>query len=131
MVKWDISYSYIRFFEDALSSHKQVEYFKREGDNLFRIIRSGGKSPICAVLVDIYTIGLSDVIEAKQDFPGMTCIVTCEDWNAYTPQAKEYGLENDIRVFNSSEFFGALWWGQPNKYFKKDKEGKAYYAYRF
>jgi hypothetical protein len=130
MGNWDISYSYIRFFEDALSSHKQVGSFKREGDNIFHIERKEGKSPICALLVDIYTIGLSDVIQAMTDFKGITCIVTCGNWNAYTPHAKTYGLENGIGIFNSSEFFGALWWKQPNKYHRRDNDGNAIYTYR-
>jgi len=130
MTNWAIDSCYNRFFEQALSNHKQVESFNREDDNLYHIERKDGKSSVCALLVDIYTIGLSDVMQAMQDFPDMTCIVTSGNWCAYTPQAKQYGLENGIGVFNSPEFFGALWWKQPLKYFKKDRDGKPRYSYR-
>ncbi len=130
MTRWDISSSHISFFESALSPHDKVVSFSREGDNLFRIQRTENMSPICAVLVDIYTIGVADVIEAKREFPEMTCLVTCGNWNGYTPQAKQHGMHNSIGIFNSSEFFGALWWKNPHKYVKKDRDGKASYAYR-
>ena len=127
---WGVEYSTIIFFENALSSNKKVESFKREDDVLFRIKRSDGLSDINMLLVDIYTVGISDVMRAMSEFPDVDCIVTCANWNGYTPDAKKYGQENDVGVFVAGEFFGALWWTNPVKYVKKDKDGAPQYHYK-
>jgi len=42
--------------------------------------------------------------------------------------AKEYGLKNDIGIFNTSEFFGAIHYENPLEYSKKDNDGNPIYA---
>lgn len=113
---WDVSYAAIRFVEDVLSSHPKVVDFSRHDDIVFEIQRPDGVSDITAVLVNRYTLGLADVLRAKREFPGMNCIVTSANWNHYTSDAKQYGIENGICVFNVSEFFGSLHWTEMIKY---------------
>lgn len=105
---WDVSYGAIEFVERALSSHAKVKSFVRREDIVFDIIRNSRMSNVTAVLVDRYTLGLADVLRARDEFPDMNCIVTCANWNHYTSDAKQFGIENGISVFNVGEFFGAL-----------------------
>jgi len=106
--------------EDVLSNHDQVESFTRDQGIVFTIRREGRKPTVVAVLVDIYTIGLADVVEAIRRFPEMTCLVTNGNWNSYTSEAKRYGYERQIGVFNTSEFFGALRRRESHKYIPKE-----------
>jgi len=127
---WGVQYSTICFFERALNSNEKVESFQRENDVLFRIKRKDGLSDINMLLVDIYTVGLSDVMRAISEFPDVDCVVTCANWNGYTADAKKYGLDNNVGVFVAGEFFGALWWKYPYKYAKKDRDGRESYHYK-
>jgi len=118
--EWDVSYSAIRFVEDALLSHVKVASIIRHDDIVFEIERIDGMPRTTAVLVNRYTLGLADVLQAKRDFPQMDCIVTSANWNHYTSEAKRYGMENGISVFHVGEFFGALHWKEMIKYVPHD-----------
>ena len=121
---WGVSYSAIRFVEDALSSHPKVCSVVRRDDIVFEIERVDGLSSATVVLVNRYTLGLADVLRAKSDFPEMDCIVTCANWNHYTAEAKQYGMNNGICVFNVGEFFGSLHWTEMIKYVPPDPDKK-------
>lgn len=130
MNNWDVSYSHITFLERALGRHQRVESFERKRDIIFHIERRDTLPEVVAVLINRYTISLADVINVMSEFPEATCIVTAGDWNRYTQEAKEYGLDNGIGIFNTSEFFGALWSRNVETYAKKDQNGNPTYAYR-
>jgi hypothetical protein len=121
---WGVSYGAIRFVEDALWSHAKVHSFVRRDDIVFEIERVDGMSSATVVLVDRYTLGLADVLRAKREFPDMDCIVTCANWNHYTGDAKQYGMENGICVFNVGEFFGSLHWTEMIIYVPPDPDKK-------
>ena len=76
-----------------------------------------------ALLLDKYTLGLADVLKAKDGFPEADHIVTGGSWNGYTPQAKQYGRENGIGIFVIEEFLGALNLPNPQDYVKKKPDG--------
>lgn len=122
--EWGVSYSAIRFVEDALLSHSKVLNFIRRDDIVFEIKRVDRLPSTTAVLVNRYTLGLADVLHAKREFLHMDCIVTCSNWNYYTTDAKRYGMENDICVFNVGEFLGALHWTEMIKYVPPDPDKK-------
>jgi hypothetical protein len=126
---WDVSYSTIAWFEKAIKTHKNVATVTRERDIYFRIARQAGFSAVRAVLVNEYVLGLAAVLRARQEFPDATCIVTGGEWNSYTEEAKSYGAAENIGIFVPSEFFGALYVRQPNKYIKKDASGDPIYHY--
>jgi hypothetical protein len=63
-------------------------------------------------------------LRAKREFPDMNCLVTCANWNHYTAEAKQYGMENGICVFNVGEFFGSLHWTEIIKYVSPDSHKK-------
>jgi hypothetical protein len=126
---WNVSYSSIRFFEDALEGHSKVKAFRRTDNIVFEIELENG-SGVKAVLVNEYTLGLAAILRAQSEFPGIEYVVTCADWNGYTREAKEYGQKNALGIFTAGEFFGALNWTEPKKYYKKDSHGNPIYHYK-
>ena len=82
------------------------------------------------LLVDEYCLGLAAIHRARSEFPEADYIVTCANWNGYTREAKDYGRENDLGIFNIGEFFGALNWTNPKTYYQKDRDGNPIYAYK-
>jgi hypothetical protein len=127
---WNVPYSAITFFETVLKSHNKVESFHRDKDIFFTILRH---PPLCAIrvlLVNEYTLGLAAVMRALAEFPELNCIVTGGEWNAYTREAKEYGLDQEIGIYVISEFVGALNLKRPYTYAKKDEKGNPINRYR-
>ena len=122
---WKVPYSTITFFERVLKSHKKVESYTRDKDILFTILRHPPLSAIQVLLVNEYTLGLAAVMRALTEFPGLNCIVTGGEWNAYTREAKQYGLDQEIGIYGISDFLGALNLQRIHTYVKKDKERKS------
>ena len=129
MNDWGVQYHSIAFFERVLRNHNKVLSFSRNNDICFRIELMNGEY-IVALLVDEYVLGLAAIHRAQEEFPDIQHVITCGNWNGYTPEAKKYGLENGIGVFNSSEFFGALHRSNPIEYVKLDEDGNPEYAYK-
>lgn len=103
------------------------EYFC---ESTFFDVRGSDFSRLRGRSLDEYSLGLAAVLKAKAEFPDIEYIVTGGNWNGYTPEAKDYGWKNGIGIFNTGEFFGALNWTEPKKYYKKDHEGNPTYAYK-
>ncbi|MBL1213731.1 MAG: hypothetical protein HND52_10280 [Ignavibacteriae bacterium] len=127
--KWGVSYNSIKFFEKALSGHSMVQSFERKGDINFSIIFNNSNE-IDVLLVDEYCLGLAAIYRALDEFDGIEYIVTCANWNGYTREAKEFGKDNDLGIFNLGEFMGALYSKNPKEYVKKDSDGNPVYAYK-
>ena len=125
---WDVQYSVITFFERVLRTHTKVKRFKRTRDILFEIELNNG-SRLNALLVDEYTLGLAAVHRALDEFPEIEFIVTGANWNGYTSEAKQWGMEHDLGVFNLEEFLGALNWTEPKRYRQIDSNGNPKFAY--
>lgn len=126
---WDVPYSCISFFEKTLTSHSKVQDFRRTSDIYFTILDTKSRM-FNTVLVNEYVLGMAAVIQIKREFPEVEYIVTAGNWNGYTREAKEYGWENDIGVFNIGEFLGALYWSHPISYYKKGDRGQKEYAFK-
>ena len=126
---WGVSYSIIRFFCKVLGGHDKVTSYKRTRDIFFTITLTNGQV-INVLLVNEYALGLAAVLRARLEFPEAEYIVTGGNWNGYTPEAKEYGRENSIGIFNVGEFLGALNWSEPKKYYRKDDKGNPVYSYQ-
>jgi hypothetical protein len=127
--RWGVSYSIISFLERALRGHDKVASFERRNDIHFVVEHVNGTT-LNVLLVDEYSLGLAAVLRAKAEFPEVDYVVTGGNWNGYTPEAKEYGRNNGIGIFNTGEFLGALNWTHPKLYYRKDNKGNPIYAYK-
>ena len=95
---WGVSYSVISFFERALRGHNKVASLRRVNDIQFLIEHVNGTT-LNVLLVNEYSLGLAAILRARVEFPDVEYIVTGGNWNGYTPEAKDYGRENDIGIF--------------------------------
>ena len=126
-IPFAVPFSTTSFVIGVLKSHKKVIDFQRPRDVVFDISRVPPLSDVRAVLTDIYTIRLAQLLDAIKRVPGVNCVITGGDWNGYTAEAKEYARQNQIGLFTLSEFVGALWWTELHKYHKKDEKGRPIY----
>src|SRR6266511_3048517 len=117
---WGVSYSVIRFFDDALCGHSQVRTCRRDSDIYFTIETIRGRT-LKVLLVNEYALRLASIMRARRAFSDVEYVVTGGKWNGYTVEAKAYGAENRIGVFNVAEFLRALRLADPRKYVQKDK----------
>lgn len=120
----------VKHFERVLRQHSRVSGFSRQGTQIFYIERSEGLGPLVVLLTDIYTVGLADVMQARDTVDGLNCIVTVSNWNGYTQEGREYAEERHIGLFVLSELMGALWKEEFWKYVKRDSDGKPVLRYR-
>lgn len=109
----------VEFFERAVSGHDKVESLTRISDQIYRIERAEGRSPVTVYLTNLYTVGAADVMEIASRSGDVNCIVTLSGWNEYTGDAKRYAVEKRVGLFTFSEFMGALNWAQFWKYEKR------------
>lgn len=120
--RWDVPFSTICFFEHALNSHKRVIRVSREKDIFFRIERDDN-SILNALLLDEYRFGIASLIRALEEFPETEYIIIGGNWNQSTYEADEYAENNNIGIYDFSQFFGAINYDNiPLKYIKKMKE---------
>lgn len=126
---WNVSYSVISFFERVLNGHDKVVSFSRKKDIIFEIKLQNNRI-LTLLLVTEYILGLEAVLRAKSEFPEIDYVLTNANWNTYTSEAKDYGLENSIGIFNLSEFLTALHWDNPKLYQGKDKNGNHIYGHK-
>ena len=126
---WGVQDIAIDFFEKVLGKHTRVKSFRRSRDILFHITLKNGIE-INVLLVNEYTLGLAAVFQAIEEFSEAEYVVTCGVWNAYTQEAKEYGIKNRIGIFVIDEFLGALNWDKPKEYVQRDEDGNPQYRFR-
>lgn len=126
---WGVPYSVITFFERALRGHDMVISFDRTNDIYFTIKDIHGRT-LQVLLINDYSIGIAAILRARSEFPDLEYIVTGGNWNGYTAEAKEYGQNNSIGIFNIGEFLGSLNWTDPKRYFKKDDDGNPLYSFK-
>lgn len=119
----------IKFLSRALGSHKAVASVERSKDIQFDIVTSRGDE-LRLVCLNEYTCGLARVLEVLEAFPGTNIIYVGGAWNGYTMQAKEFCIDSNVGLFNSSEIIGALYREDYWRYHKKDEEGNPMYSER-
>jgi hypothetical protein len=127
---WGVSYTLIKTLENALLSHNKVISFERKRDILFDIVRTEGLRTVAALLLDEYTLGMAAVHRALSEFQGIDVIVNGSNWNCYTREAKQFGKDHELGIFQLGEFLGSLHLEEPYLYVKKDEKGNPTYSFR-
>ena len=127
---WKLREGSRSFVEKILRGHKKVVAFSGRSYNVFDIERAGDLPPITALLTDLYTVGLADIVLAQDEVEDLNCFVTVSNYNGYTKEAKEYAVEQQIGLFQISEFMGALWRKDFWNYVRLDSQGKPILHYQ-
>ncbi|WP_342536518.1 hypothetical protein [Sporosarcina sp. FSL K6-3508] len=112
------------FLEDRLRSHSKVEEYKKISDYYYLIKRRPGLRNIKLLITDLYTIGMADFIEQKNNYPEMNAMLTISSWNGYTPSVKNEAKKEQIGIFVLAEFLGAINFDEFWNYIKEDNEGE-------
>lgn len=119
----------ILLFRDAIAEHDEVASVTDRGENVY-VLNRKKHPPVVVFLTDVYTVGMADLVDAKARISDLNCIVTISNWNGYTREAKEYGVQNQVGIFLFSELMGALNRSDYWAYVKHDEDGKPRYHYR-
>jgi hypothetical protein len=94
-------------FKQYLGTKADVTGVNELAGGVFLVDRRG-MSSLRVLLVDIYTVSESDVVELLSADPEASAIVTASVWNGVTPQAKELGRSSGVGVFGWREFMKAV-----------------------
>ena len=98
----------IAFFRTTVLTHDNVLSVERLGPQEFRVIRDIPPTELTVLLINIYTVGLADVVQAMSEIERLNCIVTVSAWNGYTEEAKHYAGKHKVGLFIFKELMGAL-----------------------
>ncbi len=106
---WNVPYIQIKWFEELLSNHKNVDEISRDKDIHFRITRKDQGDTLNVLCLRQYTMGFTLVQKALSEFGQLDIIYIGGDWNGYTKEAKQFCDDNKIGLYVSGEMTGALW----------------------
>lgn len=123
-----VSFSRISWIEAALNEHPNVTSVVRSDDICFCVTRAEG-GEIRLVCLDEYACGITRVREALNAFPTANFIYVGGNWNGYTTEAKDFCLQAQIGLYNSSEITGALHRNDFWSYHKQDEKGNPIYPF--
>lgn len=120
---WGVPFSQITWFDMLLKNHKNIESVERTDDIVFDVVRKRQGDTLRILCLREYTMGLTMVQRAQDEFGDLKIIYIGGGWNASTTDAKEYCLDNNIGLYVSDEMSGALWKDDYWNYFKTDSNG--------
>ncbi|MGR6837971.1 hypothetical protein ACU5DF_02255 [Aliivibrio wodanis] len=120
---WSVPFSQITWFDRLLNNHSNVQSVNRSKDIFFEITRKAQGDTLKVLCLREYTMGLTMVQRAQEEFGDLDIIYIGGGWNASTTDAKQYGIDNNIGIYVSDEMSGALWKDDFWNYFKKDRDG--------
>ena len=106
--KREITKSVRDFFERGMRGHTAVWELTSFNDDVYEIKRTGGRPTLKVLIVDIYIFGEADVVELREKYPDIDCIVLVGFYNRYSSSAKDMVKDMGFGLFTNSEFFGAL-----------------------
>ncbi len=117
--------SSIEFFKEISSKHGKISSVKasKDCDQIFYINRRHGDT-ISVYLTNLYTIGIADYLDIRNNYPEVNCIVTVSAWNGYTSGAKNIALKDRVGLFVMPEYMGAMNVQRFWAYVKKDDKGE-------
>jgi hypothetical protein len=127
---WGVPFSDIMWFDQLLRNHHNVASVKRSLDILFETIRRAQADTLNVLCLREYTMGLTLVQRALNEFGDIHIIYIGGGWNGYTPEAKKYCLQSNIGLYVTNEMSGALWSDEYWNYHQKDKDGNPEYFIR-
>jgi hypothetical protein len=127
---WGVPFSDIVWFDRLLKNHGNVASVERSLDILFLVDRRAQEDTLTVLCLREYTMGMTLVQRALNEFGYLDVIYIGGGWNGYTPEAKQYCLESNIGLYVTDEMSGALWIDEYWNYHKNDEEGNPKYFIR-
>lgn len=124
-----VSFSLISWVDGFLKTHPNTAHSERSDDIFFLVQRKRG-GIVRLICINDYTCGFTRVLEVLEAFPQCNCIFIGGGWNGYTDTAKEFCVDREIGLFNSTEIYGVLSVNDHWKYFKRDEKGNPAYPFK-
>lgn len=127
---WGVPFSHIMWLERFLKSHGNIVSVERSRDILFIVSRRTTHDSLNILCLREYTMGLTFVQRALNEFGQIDIIYIGGGWSGYTPEAKDYCLGSKIGLFVTDEMSGTLWSDEYWSYHQRDKDGNPKYFIR-
>ncbi len=127
---WGVEYHRIAWFERLLHGHRNVTNLYRHDDIIFELDRIKQKDHLKVLCCYEYTMGITTVHRAINEFGNLDIIHIGGGWCGYIMEAKEFCLQSKIGLYVSDEMSGALWKNEYWAYHKRDKDGSPIYFNR-
>ena len=127
---WGTPFCDIAWFERLLRTHKNVNSIERDLDIVFTVRRITQNDSLRILCLRKYTMGLTLVQRALEEFGDLSIIYIGGGWNGYTQEAKRFCLDSNIGLYVTNEMSGALWRDRYWSYNQKDKDGNPIYFNR-
>lgn len=127
---WGVPFSHIMWFDRFLKNHGNVVSIERSLDILFLVTRKAQADSLNTLCLREYTMGLTLIQRALNEFEHLDIIYIGGGWNGYTPEAKQYCLDSNIGLYVTDEMSGALWGDEYWAYHQNDKDGNPKYFIR-
>lgn len=122
---WGVSFGSIKFLEQILMSHNNVEILDRHDDIVFEIRRKKQGDALRVLCIEKYAASTLDVRRAMQEFGPLNVIYIGGKWNSPTPDAQALCNENRIGIYNAGGISAAIrrdqYWHEP----EKDEAGRS------
>ena len=112
---WNVSYVYIVWLEKLLNSHGNVRNITRIRDIYFEVKRINQNDTITILCLNEYSMGVTMVHRAIDEFSPLNIIYVGGNWNRYTSEADEYCSENGMGICNASGISKMLWSYRPRE----------------
>lgn len=126
---WNVSFAQISWLQRLLEQHENIKSLSRSQDILFSVERGTSKDKIKILCLNEYTMSLSDVVRALDEFGSVQIIYVGGGWCGYTMEAKNYCLERNIGLYVTNEMSGGLWKNDYWSQHQRDEKGNTFYEF--
>lgn len=97
----------IKYAIDTLGQHDRVETVEKLCEAAIKVHRAG-LTDVDVVLVDIYALGVAEVVRTLRDHPFANAILNINPYGQYSADAKARAKDAKVGLFTYKELFGAL-----------------------
>ena len=97
----------IKYAIDTLGQHDGVEIVEKLCEAAIRVQRAG-LTDVDVVLVDIYALGVAEVVRTLRGHPFADAILNINPYGQYSADAKARAKDAKVGLFTYKELFGAI-----------------------
>lgn len=106
--KLNVAPSSRHFFLNGMRGHSAVRDIRNLYDDVYLIERTQDRPDIKILIADIYIAGEADIVEIREKYRDIDCIVLVGFYNRYSQAAKDWAKSVNMGLYTNREFFGAV-----------------------
>ena len=119
---WGVPFSDVTWFQRLLDTHGNLKNIDRHDDIVFEVDRVRQSDHLTILCCRQYTMSLTLVQKALNDFGDLNIIYIGGGWNSYTDDAKDFCNRRRVGLYRTPEITGGLWKDEYWSYEKPDRE---------